>query len=127
MAVIPTPFGDREREHGYWWELSMRQIETSRTLVFDAPRRSRAFAEALIADNLSLGRPDELQLIFSRQVRKNTPGFFSTKVVNRGTEMALNVFYRDSRIKEYLKDYADRLVMPNRTPARVGRAVCNAA
>jgi hypothetical protein len=104
MAAIPTPLGPPERLHGYWWELSMRQIETSRTLVFDAPRRSRAFVEALIADNLCLGRPDELQLIFSRQVRKNTPGFFSTKVVNRGTEMALNVFYRDSRIKEYLKE-----------------------
>ena len=104
MAVIPTPFGPRERLHGYWWELSMRQIETSRTLVFDAPRRCRAFVEALLADNLCLGRPDQVQLIFSRQVRKNTPGLFSTKLVNRGTEMALNVFYRDSRIKEYLKE-----------------------
>ncbi len=53
----------------------MRQIEPSRSLVFDAPRRARAFVEALIADNLCLGRPDELQLIFSRQARKNTPGF----------------------------------------------------
>ena len=104
MDFIPTPLGPRERERGYWWELSMRQIETSRTLVFDAPRRSRAFVEALIADNLCLGRPDELQLIFSRRVRKNTPGFFSTKVVNRDTEMTLNVFYRNSRIKEYLKE-----------------------
>jgi hypothetical protein len=67
MALIPTPLGPRERLHGYWWELSMRQIETSRTLVFDAPRRSRAFVEALIADNLSLGRPDEVQLPHSRR------------------------------------------------------------
>jgi hypothetical protein len=104
MDIIPTPLGPDDRLHAYWWELSMRQIEISRTLVFDAPRRARTFVEALIADNLSLGRPDELQLIFSRQVRKNTPGFFSTKVVNRGTEMALNVFYRNSRIKEYLKE-----------------------
>jgi hypothetical protein len=104
MELIPTPLGSPERLRGYWWELSMRQVETSRTLVFDAPRRSRAFVEALIADNLNLGRPDELQLIFSRQVRKNTPGFFSTKVVNRDTEMTLNVFYRSSRIKEYLKE-----------------------
>ena len=26
-----------DRQDGYWWELSMRQIETSRTLVFDHP------------------------------------------------------------------------------------------
>jgi hypothetical protein len=35
----------------------MRQVETSRTLVFDAPRRARAFFEALVADNLDIGRP----------------------------------------------------------------------
>ena len=104
MSVIPTPLGPHDRQHGYWWELSMRQIETSRTLVFDAPRRARGFVEALITDNLELGRPDEVQLIFSRQVRKNTKGTFSTKLVNRGTEMTVNVFYRDSRIKEYLKE-----------------------
>jgi hypothetical protein len=104
MAVIPTPLGPLEQEHGYWWELSMRQIEVSRTLVFDAPRRARSFVESLITDNLDLGRPDEVQLIFGRQVRKNTKGTFSTKLVNRGTEMTVNVFYRDSRIKEYLKE-----------------------
>lgn len=105
MAIIPTPLGPAEREHAYWWELSMRQIETSRTLVFDAPRRSRAFVEALITDNLCLGRPDQVQLIFARQVRKNTSGIFSTKIDNRGTEqMTINAFYRNSRIKEYLKE-----------------------
>jgi hypothetical protein len=104
MDVIPTPLGPPERERGYWWELSMRQVEVSRTLVFDAPRRARSLVESLIIDNLDLGRPDEVQLIFGRQVRKNTKGTFSTKLVNRGTEMTVNVFYRDSRIKEYLKE-----------------------
>jgi hypothetical protein len=50
----------------------MRQVEVSRTLVFDAPRRARGFVESLITDNLDLGRSDEVQLIFGRQVRKNT-------------------------------------------------------
>jgi hypothetical protein len=36
----------------------MRQVETSRTLVFDAPRHARAFFEALVTDNLDIGRPD---------------------------------------------------------------------
>ena len=35
MARIPLPLDDADRDAGYWWELSMRQIETSRTLVFD--------------------------------------------------------------------------------------------
>jgi hypothetical protein len=30
----------------------MRQVEVSRTLVFDAPRHARGFFEALVVDNL---------------------------------------------------------------------------
>lgn len=104
MAVLPTPLDARDRAAGYWWELSMRQVETSRTLVFDAPRHARAFFEALVADNLDLGRPNEVQLIFGRQIRSNTLGTFSTKVVTRGVDVTVNVFYRHSRIKEYLKE-----------------------
>jgi hypothetical protein len=82
----------------------MRQIEVSRTLVFDQPRRARAFFEALVADHLDLGRPDEVKLIFDRRIQRNTPGTFATKVVTRGTEVAVNVFYQHSRIKQYLKE-----------------------
>jgi hypothetical protein len=104
MAIIPTPLGPADRAVGYWWELSMRQVETSRTLVFDAPRQARAFFEALVADNLDIGRPDEVQLIFGRKIYANTAGTFSTKVVTRGVDVTVNVFYRHSRIKEYLKE-----------------------
>jgi len=104
MARIPTPLGPADRAAGYWWELSMRQVEVSRTIVFDAPRRGRAFFEALVADNLDLGRPDEVALIFDRRVQANTPGTFSTRVVTRGTEVTVNVFYKHSRIKQYLKE-----------------------
>ena len=62
---LPLPLTDADRAAGYWWELSMRQIETSRTLVFDAPRRARAFFEALVADNLDIGRPDHVEVIFT--------------------------------------------------------------
>ena len=101
---IPTPFGTAERAAGYWWELSLRQVEVSRTIVFDAPRRACAFFEALAADNLGTGRPDELKIIFGRRIHKNTPGEFATKVVTRGTEVTLNVFYKRSRLKQYLKE-----------------------
>ncbi|MGH7876501.1 MAG: hypothetical protein ACRENM_02380 [Candidatus Dormibacteraceae bacterium] len=104
MTQLPLPLGAEERRFGYWWELSMRQIETSRTLVLDAPRRARGFFESLITDNLDLGRPDQVQLIFGRQVRKNTLGIFSTRLVNHDTEVTINFFYRHSRIKEYLKE-----------------------
>ena len=57
LALLPQPFTDADRDAGYWWETSMRQVEFARTIVFDAPRHARGFFEALIADNLDLGRP----------------------------------------------------------------------
>jgi hypothetical protein len=41
FSRLPLPFTDADRDAGYWWETSMRQIEISRTLVFDAPARPR--------------------------------------------------------------------------------------
>lgn len=104
MARLPLPFGAAERDAGYWWELSMRQIEVSRTLVFDAPRRARTFFDALVTDNLGLGRPDEISYIFDRRIRSDTDTGFATKVVTRGVEVTVNLFYKHSRIKQYLKE-----------------------
>ncbi|EUA09599.1 hypothetical protein I546_4388 [Mycobacterium kansasii 732] len=64
MSQLPLPLTDADRAAGYWWELSMRQVEVSRTLVFNAPRHARSFFEALVADNLDIGRPDTVELIF---------------------------------------------------------------
>ena len=84
----------------------MRQVETSRTVVFDAPRHARGFFEALVTDNLDIGRPELIELVFRRGQRRGRPaaGEFKTKVVSYGTEVNVNAFYRHSRIKQYLKD-----------------------
>lgn len=51
---------------GYWWELSMRQIEVSRTIVFTRETYVRQVFESIIENNLAIGRPDEVKLIFNR-------------------------------------------------------------
>jgi hypothetical protein len=82
----------------------MRQVEVSRTIVTDAPRHARAFFEALVADNLDLGRPEHVEVIFGRQRGRNATGVFKT-VIDRHTQgVAVNVFYKHSRVKQYLKD-----------------------
>ena len=73
MSRLPLPLTPADRSAGYWWELSMRQVEVSRTLVFDAPRQARAFFEALVADNLDLGRPEHVELLFKRSPRVRKP------------------------------------------------------
>jgi hypothetical protein len=109
MHRLPMPLGPADRDAGYWWECSMRQVEMSRTIVFDAPRRARFFFEALIGDNLDIGRPDNVEIIFGRRIQRNTPGTFRTAIDRPviGPDaggVVLNVFYKHSRVKQYLKD-----------------------
>jgi hypothetical protein len=105
MAVIPTPLSADDRAGGYWWELSMRQVEVSRTLVFDDPRRARSFFEALVADNVGVGRPHEVHAIFGRDRRgRTTTQPFGTRIFSPGTEVKMDFRYKHSRVKQYLKE-----------------------
>jgi hypothetical protein len=98
LARLPLPLTTKDRDAGYWWETSMRQIEISRTLVFDAPRHARGFFEALVADNLDLGRPHNVEIIFNRRVRRDTWGTFRTAIDRRDNGgVIVNVFYKHSR------------------------------
>lgn len=104
IAVIPAPFTAADRAAGYWWELSVRQVEVSRTLVFDDPRRARGFFEALVADNIGIGRPEQVSIVFARQVRKTTREPFRSRVFSPGSEVKLDFAYKHSRLKQYLKE-----------------------
>ena len=46
----------------------MAQVEVSRTWCSPS-RYARGFFEALVADNLDLGRPDTIEIVFDRQIR----------------------------------------------------------
>ena len=110
MARIPLPLDDADRDGGYWWELSMRQVETSRTLVFDGDCHARAFFEALLCENMDLGRPENVELLFRRGQRRGQPaapppgGGFRTAIDRYCHMVTVNVFYKNSRVKQYLKD-----------------------
>jgi hypothetical protein len=106
---LPVPLTDYDEACGYWRELSMRQVEVSRTIVFDAPRRARGFFEPLAADNLDAGRPASVEVIFGRKIRRDTKGIFRTTIGRPAIGpdcggVVINVFYRHSRVRQYLKD-----------------------
>ena len=66
---------------------------------------ARGFFEALVADNLDIGRPHNVEIIFARKIRRDTKGVFRTAIDRRDNGGVLvNVFYKHSRIKQYLKD-----------------------
>jgi hypothetical protein len=98
------PLIDDDRAGGYWWELSMRQVEVSRTLVLDDPRRARGFFESLVADNIGIGRPEQVAVVFARQVRSTTTEAFRARVFSPGTEVKMDFAYKHSRVKQYLKE-----------------------
>ena len=81
----------------------MRQVEVSRTLVFDDPRRARGFFESLVSDNIGIGRPDKVAMVFARQVRSTTKEPFRGRVFSPGTEVQMDFAYKHSRVKQYLK------------------------
>ena len=110
MARLPLPLTTADRDGGFWWELSMRQVETSRTLVFDQDVHARAFFEALLCENMDLGRPENVELLFRRGQRLGRAsadppgGGFKTKIDQHCDLVTMNVFYKSSRLKQYLKD-----------------------
>ena len=71
---LPCPFCPAEQRAGYRYELSMTQAEFALTQVVDRPVHGRIFFEEVIRENLDLGRPDSIQLIFERRVTRRTPG-----------------------------------------------------
>jgi hypothetical protein len=104
FRLLPHPFTGRDRQAGYRYDLSILQAEFSLTQVLDRPVQGRVFFEEVIRENLDLGRPDQVQLIFARRINRKTPGTFRTRVITDGVIPSLHVNYKSSRIKQYFKE-----------------------
>ena len=74
------------------------------TQVFDRPVQGRVLFEEVLRENLDLGRPDHVQLIFDRRVSRRTPSRHRTRVITDGVNPSLHVDYKHSRIKQYYKE-----------------------
>ena len=84
QTQLPFPLTPTHAARGFTYQLSVLQLEVSRTQVFDRPLRGREFFESVIRDNLDLGRPDQVQLLFPRKITRATPGRFTTRVITTG-------------------------------------------
>lgn len=104
LGRLPHPFTAEDRDAGYYYDLSVLQAEFSVTQVLDRPVSGRIFFEQVIRDNLDLGRPDRVQLIFNRRVTRRTPGRFRTRVITNGVIPTLYIDYKKTRIKQYYKE-----------------------
>ena len=62
----------------------------------------------MIRDNLDLGRPDQVSLVFDRRIHRGrkrwTPGVFRTRIITEGVTPSLHIHYKHSTIKQYHKE-----------------------
>jgi hypothetical protein len=124
---LPSPFTAANLRAGYVYDLAVRQFEVSDTRVFDRPQAGRAFFEGVIRDHLDLGRPDEVALLFGRTITRRTPGAFRTKVLTKGVDPQITIFYKSSRLKQYFKEgraLRTETVVCDTRDFGVGRRVC---
>ena len=104
LRRLPHPYTAKDRKAGYRYDISILQAEFSLTQVLDRPLSGRVFFEEVIRENLDIGRPSQVQLIFGRHVTRQTPGRFRTRVLTEGVIPSLHVDYKNSRIKQYHKE-----------------------
>ena len=104
LSRLPDPFTAADHAAGFNPKLSILQAEFSRTQVFDRPLSGRHLFEEIIRENIDLGRPSKVSLIFNRRINKRTPGTFHTRVVTQGVIPSLHVSYKLSKIKQYFKE-----------------------
>ncbi len=103
LGRLPHPFTRADRRAGFRYQLSILQLEMSLTQVLDRPLHGRAFFEEVIRDNLDLGRPDRVQLLFERRISRRTPGRFRTRVITAGVQPSVRFDYKHTRVKQYFK------------------------
>ncbi len=108
LRRLPHPFTPADRAAGYRYDISILQAEFSLTQMLDKPVSGRIFFEQVIRDNLDLGRPDKVSLIFGRRRylgrKRSTPGTFRTRIINSDVTPSLHVDYKHSTIKQYHKE-----------------------
>src|ERR1019366_8602021 len=69
LARLPHPFTTADEQADYRWQLSVQQVEFSTTMALDRPVSGRIFFEQLIRDNIDIGRPDKVNIVFGRIIR----------------------------------------------------------
>jgi hypothetical protein len=106
LARLPHPYSAKDRRAGYRYDLSVLQAEFSLTQVWDRPVHGRCFFEQVIRENIDLGRPEQVQLIFARKMQRKTAadGRCRTRIITEGVVPSLHVYYKNTHLKQYHKE-----------------------
>jgi hypothetical protein len=105
LRRLPHPFSAKDRQAGYRYDLSILQAEFSLTQIWNRALSGRYFFEEVIRENIDLGRPEQVQLIFSRKLKRSTvaDGRCRTRIITEGVIPSLHIYYKNTHSKQYLK------------------------
>jgi len=106
LAYLPHPYSPKDRRAGYRYVLSTLQSEYSLTQVWKQGLDGRCFFEEVIRENIDLGRPEQVQLIFARKMQRKTAtdGRCRTRIITAGVVPSLHVYYKNTHLKQYHKE-----------------------
>jgi hypothetical protein len=106
LRRLPHPYSAKDRKAGYRYALSIWQVEFSLTQVWDRAVNGRCFFEEVIRENIDLGRPEQVQLIFGRKLQRSTvaDGRCRTRIITQGVIPSLHVYYKNAHLKQYHKE-----------------------
>jgi hypothetical protein len=108
LRRLPHPFTQADIDAGYRYQLSMLQAEFSLTQMLDRPLSGRVFFEQMIHDNLDIGRPDKVSLIFGRRIhtgrRRSTQTRCRTRVISTDVVPSVHIEYKTATVKQYHKE-----------------------
>src|SRR6201987_3164952 len=133
LRRLPHPFSSRDRRAGDRYDLSILQGEFSLTQIWDRPASERCFFEEVIRENIDLGRPEQVQWIFSRKLKKATvaDGRCRTRIITEGVVPSLHIYYKSTHSKQYHKAAKRRAGLRTETTVNntydlgIGRRLCN--
>jgi hypothetical protein len=121
---LPWPLTPVDRAAGYRHRLSLWQVEVSLTQIFREPVYGRRWFEAILRENLDLGRPDRVGLLFpTRMTRATQPPTrgYRTRVITTGVTPTLHVNFKHSDLKQYFKRWGIRTETTFNDPTDVQR------
>ena len=132
LALLPHPFSRADRVAGYRYDISMLQVEFSLTQMLDRPVSGRVLFEEVLRENLDIGRPDKIGLVFDRKIIRRgpsaTPGRFRTRVLTEGVTPSLHVDYKHNKIKQYHKEgraLRTETTINDSHDFKIGKRLCN--
>ena len=121
---LPWPLTAVDRAAGYRHRLSLWQVEVSLTQIFREPVYARRWFEAILRENLDLGRPDRVSLLFPTRLTRATPPpkrGYRTRVITAGVTPTLHVSFKHSDLKQYFKGWGSRIESTFNDPTDVQR------